>query len=111
MGRNPHLQFMIKRPYCLNAAREEAILLGKSTYFTGKPCKHGHIAERRVSTKTCIQCAKEIHHAKDRDNYRNPDNTFHRQFLQRKQFAVKMEYRFLLHLKNYTNLNFVQCLA
>lgn len=80
---------MIKRPYRLNAAREEAISLGKSTYFTGKPCKHGHIAERRVSTKTCVQCAKEIHHVKDRDDYRNPNNTFFRQFHARRQSAIK----------------------
>jgi hypothetical protein len=80
---------MIKRPYRLNAAREEAILLGKSTYFTGKPCKHGHIAERRVSTKTCIQCAKEIHQITDRNNYRNPENTFFRQFHHRRQSAIK----------------------
>ena len=35
--------------------REEAKSLGKKTYFTGKPCKRGHIAERRVSSWVCIQ--------------------------------------------------------
>lgn len=28
-------------------------------YFTGKPCKRGHVAERYVSTRTCVECADE----------------------------------------------------
>ena len=28
-------------------------------YFTGKPCKRGHIAERYTSTRTCVMCAAE----------------------------------------------------
>lgn len=27
------------------------------TYFTGKPCKHGHIAPRRKSNRECTECA------------------------------------------------------
>lgn len=27
-------------------------------YFTGKPCKHGHISKRLSSTKTCYECHK-----------------------------------------------------
>ena len=27
-------------------------------YYTGKPCKHGHISERFVSTKNCCACLK-----------------------------------------------------
>lgn len=29
-------------------------------YFTGKPCKSGHVAERRTSNRTCVECAKDI---------------------------------------------------
>jgi hypothetical protein len=25
-------------------------------YFTGKPCKHGHLAERYVNNAVCVQC-------------------------------------------------------
>lgn len=28
-----------------------------ATYFTGKPCKHGHTEMRYVSTRTCVRCA------------------------------------------------------
>lgn len=29
------------------------------TYFTGKPCRKGHVAERYVSTGHCVVCQKE----------------------------------------------------
>lgn len=28
-------------------------------YYTGKPCKHGHVSERYVSSSDCVQCAKD----------------------------------------------------
>ncbi len=37
-------------------SRKEAKELGIKTYFTGKPCKHGHVAERHVTSKGCIGC-------------------------------------------------------
>lgn len=36
---------------------KQAVAEGKSRYFTGKPCKQGHIAERRVSGRCCVVCA------------------------------------------------------
>src|SRR5208283_1306449 len=38
-------------------SRQDAIALGFMTYFTGKPCKHGHVAERYVSCKRCVCCS------------------------------------------------------
>jgi hypothetical protein len=38
--------------------RKEAKLRGDLRYFTGKPCKHGHVAERHVSNGMCLECAK-----------------------------------------------------
>jgi hypothetical protein len=37
-------------------SRKTAKELGIKRYFTGKPCKHGHIGERLVSTKACLEC-------------------------------------------------------
>lgn len=37
--------------------RSEAKAQGLKTYFTGKPCKHGHVAIRLVSNGSCRQCA------------------------------------------------------
>jgi hypothetical protein len=38
-------------------ARKQAMLSGERQYFTGTPCKHGHLANRYVSTKACVVCA------------------------------------------------------
>lgn len=40
-------------------SRKEAKERGLKRYFTGKPCKHGHIAERLVSNSTCFECTAE----------------------------------------------------
>lgn len=42
------------------SARQEAIKNKTKRYFTGKPCKRGHVAERLTSCGRCIVC----HHAK-----------------------------------------------
>ncbi len=36
--------------------RTEAIAINKPTYFTGKPCKYGHLAERSCSKCECLEC-------------------------------------------------------
>lgn len=36
--------------------KEEAKAQGLKRYFTGKPCKHGHLAERLVSQERCVVC-------------------------------------------------------
>lgn len=41
-------------------SRKEAIEKGLKMYFTGKPCKYGHIAERRVGNGLCLECSKKL---------------------------------------------------
>jgi hypothetical protein len=41
-------------------SREEAIQLGLKLYFTGDPCKRGHICERRVNRWDCVECHRFI---------------------------------------------------
>lgn len=38
-------------------SRAEANAAGLPRYFTGKPCKHGHVAERYTSYGGCVPCA------------------------------------------------------
>lgn len=38
--------------------RKEAIELGLDRYYTGKPCKNGHMSERYTKTSACIECLK-----------------------------------------------------
>jgi hypothetical protein len=39
--------------------RDEAIIFGLKRYFTGEPCKYGHIDERMVSNWRCNTCLKK----------------------------------------------------
>ena len=38
-------------------SRKEAKALGLKRYFTGKPCKHGHISEHYSRNGECVECA------------------------------------------------------
>lgn len=39
--------------------RSEAMALAQTSYFTGRPCRKGHIAERVTSSGTCRDCERE----------------------------------------------------
>jgi len=39
-------------------SRAEAKAKGLRFYFTGKPCKHGHVAERVAFNATCVECER-----------------------------------------------------
>jgi hypothetical protein len=43
----------------LPSSREEALSSGHIHYFTGVPCKHGHIDARFASTASCVSCNRE----------------------------------------------------
>lgn len=38
--------------------REQAIEAGDPIYYTGKPCKHGHLSERYTINSTCAECQR-----------------------------------------------------
>lgn len=40
-------------------SRKEALERGLKRYFTGEPCKYGHVSERFVRSWKCCQCGKE----------------------------------------------------
>ena len=40
-------------------SRKDAIAKGLGKYFTGSPCRNGHIAERYVQSGTCEECIRE----------------------------------------------------
>jgi 5-methylcytosine-specific restriction endonuclease McrA len=49
--------------------RKTAREAGRKYYFTGKPCKRGHIDKRHVSSQACMTCQRE----KMREAFRNLD--------------------------------------
>jgi hypothetical protein len=58
--------------------RKEAKEQGLSRYFTGKPCKYGHVSERSTSTRICVICKNEYkkqHVLTDPDYYSNLTKT------------------------------------
>jgi 5-methylcytosine-specific restriction endonuclease McrA len=51
-------------------SRKDAKAAGLTRYFTGFPCKNGHLDERQVSDKTCMQCdraRKSLKHGASRE--------------------------------------------
>jgi hypothetical protein len=43
---------------CLPKSLAEARTLGHNLYYTGKPCKHGHLTYRYVNERACSDCVK-----------------------------------------------------
>ena len=41
-------------------SRKDARAAGLKRYFTGKPCCRGHVCERWVSDKTCMECRRRM---------------------------------------------------
>jgi hypothetical protein len=41
-------------------SRDQAFREGKRRFYTGKPCKQGHIAPRYVSTGACTECMNKF---------------------------------------------------
>jgi hypothetical protein len=37
--------------------QQQAKTRGRSRFFTGLPCKNGHVAERYTNARTCVECA------------------------------------------------------
>lgn len=52
------------------SSREEAKASGSKRYFTGKPCKHGHIAPRYTINSACVVCTLE---SKQRRKQNDPE--------------------------------------
>ena len=53
--------------------RKEAKERWLPRYFTGKPCPHGHVAERWASTSRCVECDRkyaEANREKERERHR-----------------------------------------
>lgn len=42
-------------------SRKDAILTKSSKYFTGKPCKNGHLSERYTQSGVCKSCLHQSH--------------------------------------------------
>lgn len=48
----------LQRTYMNTMTRREAHALGLKRFFTGIPCRKGHLAERYVTTNGCVDCLR-----------------------------------------------------
>jgi hypothetical protein len=76
--------------------RAEAKSAGLKRFFTGIPCNHGHVCERWVSTKGCLEClsnrnASPSGRAWYRAHYRTPAQIAKRQTDDHKAKRRKLE--------------------
>lgn len=56
--------------------RAQALSMGLRTYFTGRPCKRGHLSERNTIEGSCRECIREVQRELRRDfNARRQSST------------------------------------
>ena len=70
----------------------EAKRLGKTRYFTGIACKHGHIAERRTTNSQCVECRDTTHYDSVKRHRATPAGRLRLIFLGSKQRAKRGAY-------------------
>lgn len=72
--------------------KDLAIKNNEQFYFTGKPCKRGHIAKRFTANSVCVEC--DAFHKLDKNKAKNYE-------LEKKYGITVEEYERLLKLQNY----------
>lgn len=55
----------------IKGERNKAIQEGEKYYFTGKPCKNGHIEKRLTANGSCSQCSKDAFNKRYESYYKN----------------------------------------
>lgn len=94
--------------------RNKAVELSLVRYFTGKPCKHGHVAERYTINGTCLLCSRDDKHKlcckRWRENNRDKTRKYRikhyykyqeKEFLYRKIYKEKNRSKLLKYSKQY----------
>jgi len=47
-----------KRPPLPILKKQAAVEAGRTRYFTGEPCRYGHVAERYAQDSNCVECKR-----------------------------------------------------
>lgn len=86
--------------------RQQALMDGDKKYFTGKPCKHGHISPRLIMG-ACLECKKTIdknYKEKNKEHLKTYFKDYSRQNYsiekRRKKYIENIELELLHHAKN-----------
>lgn len=81
----------------LHGSRKEALSTGATYYFTGKPCKHGHVTKRYSCNGACLECDKahvSHYYSKNKEiisNYFRGYRSRNRAILSEKDRTYRME--------------------
>lgn len=78
--------------------RKKAKQLGMKRYFTGKPCKHGHVDFRGTVDGKCMECSRM-----DSLKQKRANPEYHR--ARRRQWYIKNRSRCLEYAKKYNEKN------
>ena len=76
-------------------SRKEAQAKGIKRYFTGKPCKYGHVDERNTANGICVVCQRltvSKHRSKNIEKYREKDKKRYRNNLKSEKLRSKEYY-------------------
>lgn len=71
-------------------SRQEAKSKGIEFYFTGKSCKHGHIALRKVNNKKCTECIKIENSSESKKRYMTEYRKQNRQKIREINLAYRL---------------------
>lgn len=83
-------------------SRKEAISQGLKRYFTGEPCKHGHVAERNTKNTRCCSC---ISHDYKKYFSKNKDNILEWNKEYRKKYDIKNKDKIKAYGSEYRKIN------
>lgn len=72
-------------------SRADARSQGLKRYFTGRPCKYGHVCQRAVSSHVCIECHNKLIHA-DKKKHRADFRRWYAKNAERQRLRAR-EYR------------------
>lgn len=76
---------------------------GLTRFFTGEPCRRGHVAERYTSNQCCVQCAKENRRGKRLVEGRNR-YAKHREKVLKSAYRSKLKKRYGITPEQYEAL-------
>ena len=77
----------------LPRTRAEAKALGVTRYFTGRPCRHGHVAAKSASSGTCAECDRLRHTIPERKERRRQHRSTPEYKERKRQYNARPEVR------------------
>ena len=96
IGNAPVPQANLPLPTSCKKAKE----LGMSQYFTGKPCKHGHVSHRFVGSQMCSVCHNKISDTSRKNNWDNYLATSRKQKASRARYYENNKHKWAEHSAN-----------